>query len=375
MFCCFFLSCALIGTAAGCSCARQPEAGLQKPKEEIIFAVQRDFTGAYENIVREFSENSVGTEVQLKKIGSDSSDFYRIISSVFLGGEIDIDMCLIEDVWIQDFLENDYLAPLDEWISIDPGQYPHAVAERIQKENHLYVLPLEQDVGLIYSRKESAGFKIEDAVGRRVAVQGDDDGETTVNIMELIAFGGSVEEGLRLYKRLWQSGQKQFSFSDFKDGEADLALSYSGKGRELVSASSNVQGRFDVETITDSQDQSCAVARVYGAVVNKRSEKTQGIEEFLEYLSREDVQIAILKEHGTLPVKESLYDNDVVLDSGVGIRMIKPLKETLIYREENPHYMLCMENAIKAVERYLADDAALQDACAAFEEIYSGAGV
>ena len=354
-----------LAALSGCGCRPRVKTEL-KNKREIVLAVRPDSTGAFSQAAREFSNASPDTDVRVMELGTDSTDYYRIISSVMLGGEISADIFVIEDIWLNDFVKNDYLSPMDEFVNIDKSEYIKGAADTADADGTNYFLPIDMNVGVFFKRRSSEIKSFADSSPGKTAVYSEDTVENFTNLIQIIKYCGSTEGGLKMYKNLAAQGVQ---FSDFCNGDIPSALSYTLSQKKLSSEFSSINGMFDADIITSPGGNVCSVARVNGFVVNKRTANSDGVREFLKYINQSEVQKNILKTRGTAPVKKSDYDNDMVLDYCYMGRAIKPVCGKLEYRKMDSDFMGSLKEVSLLLDGYLKGDIPITEAAAAVNKL------
>ena len=124
---------------SGCSGDVTPK---RQVKQEIVVACGRDSTGTIESIMNDFTGQSETTQVKLMEFSNESVDLHRAISSMLSGKEVQLDAMLIEDVWVNEFVYNNYLKPLDEMVNFDEDEYHPAISDFAVTDEKLYWYPL-----------------------------------------------------------------------------------------------------------------------------------------------------------------------------------------------------------------------------------------
>ena len=116
------LTAALIAvTAVGCG--RVTEEDTAKQGERLVIAFRRDNTGTIKKILERFAD-SRGISVKLMELSDRSAENHRILSSVLAGNEVTVDVMIVEDILMKEFVAVGYLKPLDKSVSLDAAQYP-----------------------------------------------------------------------------------------------------------------------------------------------------------------------------------------------------------------------------------------------------------
>lgn len=352
-----------------CGCAnKDTKKNTAAQKTEIIFAVPTDKTGTYANIAKQFSGESPTTNVNVMSVGNDSCDFYRIASAAFMGGEIEFDMCLAEDIWLNDFAENGYIREIGSLTDAYEFKYIDGVSERMAVGGKMYLLPIESDVGILYTLKANGASAADEFFEQRLAISNGDDEKEIDKIIELIHYWGSIDAGLEAYKNNVLSGTGQLA--DFKDGKTDVAMLFTTDDKTFTLENGDARNRISTGLVLNPDNKLCSVARIYGVTVNKNTDKINSVKEFLRFLCKADTQKAILKGRGTVPVREDVASDSVVQDYSSVNRQLRAEENNPVYRRYSRYYMRDMENALEKINRYIGDENAKGEACAAIEKLF-----
>lgn len=368
----------LVILTGGCRTEEEATPANKTAKTEIVFAIQRDFSDTYMRLVQDFSDNSPDTTVKLVELCEGGQEFYRMLSSILTGGEVQLDLCMIEDIWLDSLIEDGHLMPLDFCTSIQESDYPEPIRNFAVKKNRLYAIPLELDVGVLYYRNDILGQNIgmEDILhmeGADCAVCESDGEDMICRVIEFINYTGDIEAGLQQYKALAVCGQGK-EFLDFKQEDAACTFSSTGKMREIINGYNKIQGKVASSALFNSSGQSCAVARIYGIAASSRSEHTENIKEFLSYMCSESVQTELIKGRSAVPVKYSQFEDAMILDINPLYKTFQSTVDQLYYRRATPQYTKLSEEAQQSVRAYLADDRGLEAAAEALAELLGRAG-
>lgn len=356
-------------------------AGTQRPvKQEIVVACGKDATGTLVKIVQEFNSQSETTQVKLLEFSNESVELHRVVSSMLAGQEVQFDAMLIEDVWVEEFMKNDYLLPLCSTEEFDGDEYPSGIDEFIGDSKNVYWYPIILDAGVMYYRKDLVGGSERlDVIAQgdkgTYAIQGADGEEMLACAMEFINLKGSVKEGIELYKKALDSSSCKAAnyLAEFKDGNAVYMRAWSSSSRSVMQGFSTVSGLVGADVMTKSDGSSYAMARAYGYAVNHRTVNREGCMELLEYLKSDEAQMQILKGMGTFPVRREHYQNPVILDYTDYVEDAAALVDSFIFRPRRPDYTFASKEARTALEDYIQNEGSLEAAAAAIENLFGTA--
>lgn len=363
-----FVLCAVVFAVSGCGLYEKtnPDA---EPKKEIVFAIQKDYTGAYSEIIQQFSEQSPTTNIKLIELAESGVEYHRMLSSVLTGKEIQVDICMVEDIWMDEFVRGGYIKPISLPRGVELEEYPGGIRSSVAKSGKVYAVPYELDVGVMYYRNDvytEDNVPTYGSVSECVIEQGD--GEDKVcRVMELSNYTGSISDGLRLYKRLLNSNHNM-NFSDFKNGNAYAAMSSTVSFREILNGFSKVAGKVSVTEVGDLANRA-PLARLYSVAVSNSTQYDDNVKEFMDYLCSESTHSSILRARGTVPVKYAQFEEPMILDSSVTNKNLANHIDDIGFRVQRSDYTLASLKAQEALEGYLKDDNEYENAVEAFEAL------
>lgn len=360
--------CVIMISLSGCGLYDKPDS-TPEPKQEIVFAIQKDYTGVYADIAQKFSEQSPATNIKLIELAEGGVEYHRMLSSVITGKEVRVDICMVEDIWMDEFIKGGYIKPIDLPQETELEDYPAGIRSSVAKSGKVYAVPYELDVGVMYYRND---VYIADSVPTYGSVSecviDQSDGEDRVcRVLELSNYTGSISEGLRLYKRLLNSNHNM-NFSDFKNGNAYAAMSSTVSFREILNGFSKVAGKVSVTEVSDEANMA-PLARLYSVAVSNSTLYDDNVKEFMDYLCRESTHSALLRARGTVPVKYAQFEDPMILDSSVTNKDLVNHIDDIRFRVQRSDYTLASLKAQEALVRYLEDDNEYENAVEAFEAL------
>lgn len=368
------LTAALIAvTAVGCGGVTEEDTA--KQGERLVIAFRRDNTGTIKKILERFAD-SRGISVKLMELSDRSAENHRILSSVLAGNEVTVDVMIVEDILMKEFVAVGYLKPLDKSVSLDAAQYPSRFSDIIYDKKTLYGVPFELDAGVMFYRSDITDgtlnyMQLLDMPSLSYSIQGVDDEEMVCVVQECVRLAGGVREGVQLYKELVENSEYASDnyLTDFKSGNAAYARSWTSSNRLVQDNFGVVRGKVKTKLpIKDGRVYS--TARAYCVTVNKclDRDKNADTNALLEFLLRDDVQLELVKGLGTLPIKYSYYDNPMVRDYNEYNEEIAGRLDELNYRAADKSYFRYSDAAQKAVREYIDGSGTLDDAAAAMQK-------
>lgn len=358
---------------SGCSGDVTPK---RQVKQEIVVACGRDTTGTIESIMNDFTGQSETTQVKLMEFSNESVDLHRAISSMLSGKEVQLDAMLIEDVWVNEFVYNDYLKPLDEMIKFNEDEYHPVISDFAVTDEKLYWYPLILDTGIMYYREDiSKGDMNYQSLSKQsslnYAVQGVNGEEMLCCAYEFINLTGSIRNGIELYKKIIDGAESSGEnfISDFKEGDIAYMRAWSMDSKDITGGFSPVAAKVNTNVLKKDNGEAYATARVYGVSVNESSKNTENIRELLDYLSTDEVRAKILKEMGTLPLRYADYENPSISYYTEYIDDTRLMFDTLKFRPKQSNYTYLSRQARLALNEYLTGGGSIDTAIDALSKL------
>lgn len=357
---------------SGCLNSEVPK---RQVKREVVVACGKDETGTIEGIMNDFTSQSSSTQVKLIKLSNESRELYRAISSMLSGKEVQLDVMLVEDIWVNEFTKNGYLEPIDNMVSFNSTDYHPSIADFAKKDGKLYWYPLILDTGMMYYRDDISDGSLD---YRRLtaqnsisyAVQGMDGEEMLCCAMEFVNLTDSVEEGIKLYKKAIEGAALSSNpINGLLSGETAYARAWSTENSGLTKGYAPAAAKISTKVLKKENGESYATARAYGVAVNAASEKKDNIRELLNYLTDDSIQMRILKEMGTLPLRQADYKNPLFSYYSEYIEETYPLFETLKFRPNKENYTHLSRQAGTAIGEYISGEGSLEKAAEAMRRL------
>lgn len=359
-------------------CDKVVPAAAETKSSKLVFAVFRDNTETFRTVAKNFTDEHPNINIKITELSDDSTDNHRILSSVLAGGEVTMDIIIAEDVWMREFIDSGRLRPLDDYVSVDMSLYPKRFSQVASNGKKLYGIPFELDVGISFYRHDltdgTMDFKqLAESNGISYTVQGADKEDMICTVRECVNFCGDIQSGLELYKKLVNNSYSSSDsyVSDFKNGKAAYTVSWLSNSKFIGNGFSKINGK--IKTIMLSSDQRpYTAAKAYCAAINNRSaaENSEAAKAFLNYLLRDDVQLFIAKNRGTLPLKYKFYDNPMIYDYNEYNIFFNGILDDLDYRPAKADYIRLSDKAQQVIKDYINGDTDLDSAVSAFEKIY-----
>lgn len=370
----FIIVILLIVIAMLCGCLNS-EAPKRKAKQEIVVACGKDETRTIEGIMNDFTSQSSSTQVKLIELSNESRELYRAVSSMLAGKEVQLDAMLIEDIWVNEFTKNGYLEPLDDMISFNGSEYHSCIADFARKDGKLYWYPIILDTGIMYYRDDMSDGSLDyrsltEQNSISYAVQGTDGEEMLCCTMEFVNLTDSVEEGIKLYKKAIEGAAVSTNpVNGLLSGDAAYARAWARESSGITKEYAPASAKVSTRVLKKENNESYATARTYGFAANAASNKKDNIKELLNYLTDDSVQMRIIKDMGTLPLRRADYENPLISYYSDYIEATYPLFETLKFRPNKANYTHLSRQAGTALSEYISGEGSLEDAAEAMTRL------
>lgn len=356
--------CSAIVTAAMCLSLAACVPGRVETEEEqgksstITVAVRAGEERMMRDVITAFEQENPDIKVKLTEIGTDFQQ-YRLVTAAFSSEEYLFDVVEIEDVWVDDFADKQYITPLSG-VEINEGCFP-AVRSSFQKDGELYAIPFRMDIGMIFSLKshgwdgEMASLVKDGGTDAENLNSVDSDSEEMIcRLIELMTYtGDDTGRALQLYRDIYYKSENDKPIIEsFKSKDIPVMREWASAFPQLRGDSSDVVGEFDAYNMAQNGNgEEISTAKLYGFAISSLSDKKEICQRFLEYFSRDDVQTELVRKTGTYPLKAELYDLPAI-DSVWG--HIRPMKDRIAGVQFRPRMRKYMDRA-DALQKSLVD--------------------
>lgn len=370
---------AVLGLSA---CGAPEEAEEAEAFSTLTVAVRTGERSSLQNVVSGFEEENPNIQLKLIELGA-GREQYRLISAAMSTEEYLFDVVEIEDVWVDDFVDKQYILPLSEELQPDDTYLPY-VTDGFCRDSRAYAVPFHMDVGMLFSLREyqwdgefSTITQINQDAGDEEGVTIRDEGEeeSICSLMELISYmDGDVEAALELYRRIYHNENSARLYVEaFKKGEIPIMRAWSGVIPALRSESSEVAGEFQIHnTPQGAEGQETSSAKLFGFAVSSLSTQPENCEKFLAYCSRYSVQADWIRQTGMYPIKQSLYDDPSIVSTW---GHIWPMRQRIQQVQIRPHVTGYADKEARVqqyIESYLAGSLPVEETAGYIREFLYG---
>ncbi|MCI8405087.1 MAG: extracellular solute-binding protein [Clostridia bacterium] len=337
----------IIAFCAGCSGV--PPEEISAREVSIIKIIKPNYIPDFSGIVNEFSEINSDLQVRFVDAPLSTGERHQLYVSALSGKDESIDLYWVNDEWTEEFAKEGYILPIDNEIPTDGGSYIIDAKEMFSYNNGLYALPIGLDMDFVFFRKDMIKQSPENwdeiiAECRRsdlqlplaLCVENSDAKDMLCNIAEIKnSKGCSYSEALNIYKEIISDNIDADNMpidyvSVFKTGNASMLIGNAAFWRKLNHNTSAVRGNVDMGRLPGEES---SYIRGYGLAVNINSKNKEAALRFLDFMNSKKSQENLSRECSVMPVIESLYDDDMIIDANPYIKNIKDIvKNTPAYK-------------------------------------------
>lgn len=348
----------------GCS---PKEEGISSKEVSVIKIIKPDYIPEFSNVITAFNEENIDIQVRFVDAPLASGQRHQMYISALDGKDSSIDIYWINDEWTKEFVEEGYIIPLENGFKTPQGEYIVDASSMFSYDGSLYALPIGLDMNYIFRRSDIIGKLSDDWYGITsecskaangiipVSAENSDAQDMLFNIIEIKnAQHCSYAKALMIYKEIisdyYSSGGTAISFSsEFKTGNAVAMLGKASMRYRLNGNTSAVHGNVSMQQLPSGGENRIICG--YGLAINSNSKNKDAALRFMKFLNSNEAMRRLSRDCGVMPVIESLYDDDMVLDANPYMR--ENLKETIKNAASCGSYNISGESYRKIEEAFL----------------------
>jgi len=340
--------------------------------------------------------------VEIKELRVADSGRYEMVKEHLAGQHGDVDIVLVDDVWLAEFVAQGWLAPLDKQTAeagINRGGFFPGSLQGSLVDDQLYALPRLADAGLLYYRKdlldENGGpppanwqdverlaleAKEQSGVPFGYVWQGAAYESLTCNTLEFMwAYGGQVLDGdgqvvfdspetraaLAMMNSLISSGASPGEVVEAR--EAQTLEAFLNRETALMRnwpyAWDRLQGddgpAVRAKTGAGPLPASCLLGQ--GLALSSDSLMPEQAFRFIRFLAAHEQQLELATALGRPPALESVYDDAGLMEARPLLGALRPILEKARPRPQSPAYRQLSEAIYTEVNRMLAGEQGVED--------------
>lgn len=233
-----------------------------------------------------------GIDFKIIDVSGDSEDIHRFFVSTCMDNKFNVDMYLMEDKWIKEFVDCGYI---DE-ISLSGYDFIPAVQKSITHFNKTYAVPLYADVYAEFTKRSSASDKVmffeENTHDYIAGVYGQYSGANSLSDAVL-----AYEQGDRIH------APDGFLFGDFGKAVGWLGIYNTMKKQHVVEAS---------DVSININENALLKTKAFAVCAHtKHKEEAQKVSEFF---LKDKIQKSLMTDITAIPVLKSFYERDDLYD-------------------------------------------------------------
>ena len=330
-----YLSLILIAIAMISVCSGCTEYDEVKSEEvSVLKIIKPNNIPDFSEIVASFNEANTDIQVTFVDAPSSTDERHNFYVSALSGKDKTIDIYWMNDAWIEEFAQKNYLIPIEDDITIDNSRYIVDAERQFSYNDSLYALPVGTDMDAIFYRSDKISElpdnwngiidlcrRSDFGVSRNLGLEQFDTVDMINDIVQIKeSMGYSYADTLNLYKDIIKeySGEGTDildSITLFKTGNTAIYMGKISLWNEFRSDTSSVKDSVNVAMLPASPDGSPVNnIRSYGLAINSNSENKEEAIKFLDFMNSKAQQRSLARETSVMPIIEELFSDDMVLE-------------------------------------------------------------
>lgn len=207
----------------------------------VTVAVRSGEKESWEAVTRKFFTENPEIRLSFIELGSEFEQ-YRLLTSALSSRNRAFDIMEIEDVLTDEFIEKGYVKALVKAPSVADNCIQTA-RSAFMRDGKWYAVPFQADIGMMLTQGSydiSRGLYAESGDVSEYAVSApdlSDETDVTGVLMELVAYTGDAEKGIRLYKSIYRDSiQGKANIKLFKEGKIPTLRVWSSEVKKIQGA-------------------------------------------------------------------------------------------------------------------------------------------
>lgn len=351
----------------------------------VLKIIKPEHIPAFSNVISDFTEANNDIQIKFVDAPLSTGERHQMYISALDGKDSSIDLYWINDEWTAEFVEEGYVVPLSDGMRNNETEYIVDANELFSYDGSLYALPIGLDMDFIYSRSDVVNTLPQSwndiiSVCKQnsngilpFSAENSDAQDILFNIIQICkAKNCSYAEALTFYKDIitdyYSTEGAAISFSsEFKTGNAVAMLGKASMRKRLNEEVSAVRGSVKMQTLPGDNS---SVICCYGLALNSNSVNKDAALRFMHFLKSKTEMNRLSRECGVMPVIESLYDDEMILDANPYMRgnikeIVKNASSCASFNISGESYRK-IENVFL---KYFNDDMAAEEAGAMLESL------
>lgn len=341
----------------------------------VTVAVRSGEKESWEAVTRKFFTENPEIRLSFIELGSEFEQ-YRLLTSALSSRNRAFDIMEIEDVLTDEFIEKGYVKTLVKAPSVADNCIQTA-RSAFMRDGKWYAVPFQADIGMMLTQGSydiSRGLYAESGDVSEYAVSApdlSDETDVTGVLMELVAYTGDAEKGIRLYKSIYRDSiQGKANIKLFKEGKIPTLRVWSSEVKKYREQRKGGSFEFRVNNLPKTAaGKEISTAKILGLAISALSEKDEQCEKFLDYCSSREFQVEWVRYTGVYPIAKGLYDNAAINSEWNHIYPMKERIESVQIRPSAKSYISKADKLQSDMEEYLSDDSYLSRVLQSYNEI------
>lgn len=322
-------------TALICTSCSSPETMVSSQEVSVLKIIKPNYIPEFSNIVAEFNEANSDIQINFVDAPTATGERHDLYVSALSGKDESTDIYLVNDEWMEEFAEYEYIMPLTNELSIDNSQYIVDAQDMFSYNDELYALPIGLDTDFIFYRSDiisDAPQSWNDVVeqSRRtdnqtpitLCLESADAKDILYNLNQIMkADDCTYAEALNFYREITNSYEMEDDIpidclSTFKTGGALMMLGKGSYWNKLNGSTSAVRGDVGM-MLMSSAGNTGGINYIcgYGLAINANSKNKEAAIRFLDFLNSKEQQQQLSRDSSIMPVITELYEDEMILDT------------------------------------------------------------
>lgn len=352
---------ALLVACSGTNSAEGDESESSNGPVEITISAMRDTTGTMDKLIDDFNSSQSDIRVKFVETPASADDAHDTFATYLSAGDSSVDIYYVDVIWVAEFAEAGWSYPLDGFVTEDDRQdLIPAALEAFTYKDQLIAMPYYADGGMLYYRKdllEKEGMEppkdwnelVEQAQTLQekydvygLTMQGaqyeglicdlleyvwgnggdmlDDNNNVVINSPEAVEglqFMSDLINKHKIAPEGTTTHQEDESLQLFTEGKAAFHRNWAYAWGVAQGEGSKIAGDVGIVPMVSAPGKEGVPVSTFGPqgyMISAFSEHPEEAWEFLNFLTSTDGQKEMLLGAGYTPTRESVYEDQEVME-------------------------------------------------------------
>lgn len=299
---------------------------------EVITMLKPKGIRGFEQIIDNYEKNHNNVNIKVVEITDSTNEIYKVYTTTLNSKDSDIDIYLMDEIWIDEFAQSGYLEPLK--LKIEEENYDANAIDFFTSDDVMYALPFVLDIGVLFYRKDRISETPKswsDVINTspQPIFEKKEDEDILCNCIEL---GEYLEDAYPYFTETGNEGGDSLK-TRFKKGDINYYKGWSKDYAYFNDYAFDIGGNIGV-MIPD-----IPVLGGYGLAISSFSEKKDTAQHFLEYISDSPNIRGILKKEGYIPVQKEFLSDKMFVDYNPCMKDIENTILKAVVRKSDARYI------------------------------------